>query len=192
MLKIGEALISLDLLEKNFCCNVAACKGECCVQGDSGAPLEFEELKQVEENYPKIKHYLRDISVETIEEQGMHVIDADNDRVTPLVNGNECAYVIFEEGIAKCAFEKGFEEGICDFQKPVSCHLYPIRIKQFADFEALNYDSWSICKPALKNGRRLGLPIYKFNKDALIRKYGQAWYDELDEVAQQYLNRPQD
>ena len=183
MIEIGDTLISRDVVEKKFVCNIAVCKGQCCVDGDSGAPFTDEELKVVERIYDKIVPYLRKEGIEAIEKQGKYVVDYDNENVTPLIDERECAYVILEEGIAKCAFEKAFEEGVTQFKKPLSCHLYPVRITKLRKHEGVNYDSWHICEPARIFGKETNTPVYKFLKEPLIRKYGKAWYQELKIIA---------
>lgn len=183
MIEIDNKLISLDLLEKKFVCDLAKCKGMCCVHGDSGAPLEKEEAEILDEIYPRVKKYLRKKGIKAIEQQGRHMIDSDGDLVTPLVNNRECAYVIFEEGIAKCGIEKAHEEGVVDFQKPVSCHLYPVRTKKLKDVEGVNYDKWEICKPATILGEKENIPVYKFVRKSLIRKYGTEFYKKLEIAA---------
>jgi hypothetical protein len=188
MLQIQGTLISLDVIEKKFCCDLSKCKGACCVEGDSGAPLTIEEVDIIEEEYEHFKPYMREEGIKAIEELGTWVIDIDNDKVTPLVNEKECAYVIFEEGIAKCAIEKAFFAGDTSFRKPVSCHLYPVRTKKYRDFEAVNYNEWAICKPAVQNGEKLGVFVYDFLKDSLTRKYGEEWYKELKLAAETLLN----
>jgi len=185
MIEIGNCMISRDLVEKKFVCNLERCKGACCVQGDSGAPLEDEELKVIERAYPKIKHYLRQISIDTIEKEGTHVIDYDNDTVTPLVNNKECAYVIFEGEIAKCAFEKAHLDGVIEFRKPISCHLYPIRIQKLKYYDAVNYDIWDVCDPAREFGEETNTPVYKFLEKPIIRKFGKKWYNELKLIARE-------
>lgn len=188
MIQIGDKLVSLDIIEEKFVCDLESCKGECCVSGDSGAPLELHELEEIEKAYPVVKQYLQPEAVQSIEKYGFYLKDADGDLVTPLVNGNrECAYTIFEDGIAKCSFEKAFFEGKITFRKPVSCHLYPIRIQKLKNYEAVNYDRWDICSAACTLGKKLQVPVYKFLKDALIRKYGETWYQELEIVAVAYL-----
>lgn len=189
MLQIQKALVSLDVVEKKFCCDLAACKGICCVEGDSGAPLTEEEVDQVENEYPNFVEYMRPEGIAEVEKQGNWVVDVENDQVTPLVNQKECAYVIFEDGVAKCAIEKAFFEGKTSFRKPVSCHLYPIRIKKYEHFTAVNYDVWDICKPALDLGKRNGSFVFEFVKDGLIRYFGQAWYDELVMAARALENQ---
>ncbi len=184
MIELGKTIISQDLLEKDFVCNLSACKGACCVEGDAGAPLENEEVEILAEIYPKVKPFLRPEGIEAIEKQGTAIKDWDGEMVTPLVNGKECAYVIFDEkGITKCGIEKAQEAGEVDFKKPVSCHLYPVRITAYSRFDALNYHKWEICSPACALGKELQVPVYKFLKDALVRKYGEDWYAELEEVS---------
>ena len=183
MIEIDGRVVSLDLLEKHFICDLDKCKGMCCVHGDSGAPLESEEAVKLDKLFPAIKKYLRPEGIQAIKNQGRHVIDNDGDVVTPLVDGKECAYVIFEQGIAKCGIEKAFEDGAIDYQKPVSCHLYPVRTKRYQDFEGVNYDRWEICKPATLLGQKENIPVYKFVKKALIRKYGSGFYKKLEIAA---------
>lgn len=176
-------------MEKKFVCNLEACKGQCCVDGDSGAPLTDDELKIIDEVYEKVAPFMRPEGIEAIGEEGRYVVDFDNECVTPLVNERECAYAIFEEDIAKCAFEKAFEEGVIQFKKPVSCHLYPIRLSKLMRHEGVNYDSWHICNPARSFGEKLNTPVYKFLKEPLIRKYGKDWYEELTVIAKELENR---
>ena len=171
------------MLSKQFCCDLTSCKGSCCVYGDSGAPLTDQEAECLENDYDKIKPYLRDEGIEAIEKQGVHIVDQDNDIVTPLVNGEECAYTVFENGVALCGIEQAGRDGKIDWIKPLSCHLYPVRIKKYKYYDAVNFDEWDICNSALVKGRKLGLPVYIFLKDALIRAYGQEWYDQLDYAA---------
>ncbi len=188
MIQIGDTLVSLDIIENHFVCDLEKCKGECCVSGDSGAPLEEHELAEIEKAYPLVKPYLNPDAVSSIDAQGLYLKDRDGDLVTPLTDGyKECAYTIFENGIAKCAFEKAYLEGKTTWRKPVSCHLYPIRIQKLSAYEAVNYDRWDICSAACKLGKNLKVPIYKFLREALIRKYGETWYEELELVASRYL-----
>ncbi len=179
MLQIGDSLISSDVLEKKFCCNLEKCKGACCVHGDAGAPLTAEEVKILKKLYIKIKPYLRGVSIKAIEDQGTHVIDDEQETVTPLVENKECAYAIFENGIARCAIEKAYSEGKIKFRKPISCHLYPIRLRRYKSFTAVNYDIWNICEPARTLGIELNLSLHTFLKQAIIRKFGSNWYKQL-------------
>ena len=183
MIQIEDKILSQDIFDKHFLCDLPKCKGSCCVEGESGAPLEDEETEILEKIYPKIKHLLPEASHKIIEEQGTWVVDMDGDKVTPINNGRECVYVYFEEdGTAKCGIEKAYNQGIIDFKKPISCHLYPIRVTKYKDFEALNYHQWPICEPARVLGKEVGLPIFKFLKEPLIRKYGEEFYGHLEEV----------
>jgi hypothetical protein len=183
MIELGKTIISQDIFEKDFVCNLGACKGACCIEGDGGAPVTQEEIKILEEIYPKVEPYLRPEGIAAIKKQGTSVQDWDGEMVTPLVNGKECAYVIFDEkGITKCGIEKAYEDGVVDFKKPISCHLYPIRVTHYRDFDALNYHKWDICSPACTLGAELKVPVYRFLKDALIRKYGEDWYAEVEQV----------
>jgi hypothetical protein len=180
MIKVGEVLVSDDIKEKEFVCNLEKCKGACCVEGDYGAPLEDNELEILKEIYPQVKPYLTPEGIKAIEEQGTHVLDDDGDFSTPTIGGKECAYSIYDEkGILKCGIEQAYYDKKISWKKPISCHLYPIRITKKKNFEAVNYHKWDICSPACTFGKELGVPIYKFLKDPLIRKYGQLWYDEL-------------
>jgi hypothetical protein len=183
MIAIGETLVSEELLEKKFVCDLNACKGACCVEGESGAPLEDKEVLILEEIYEKVKPYIPADGIKAIEKQGKHVIDSDGERVTPLVKGKHCAYTYFENGMALCAIEKAHKEGKIDFKKPVSCHLYPVRIDKTNMYDSVKYERWSICKAACVNGEKLQVPVYRFVKEALIRKYGKKWYAELERVA---------
>jgi hypothetical protein len=189
MLQIGETIISLDILEKNFCCDLSKCKGYCCVHGDSGAPLKREEADQIKELYPLFKPFMRKEGVHAVEKNGCYTIDEDNDLVTPLVNKEECAYVVFEKGIAKCAIEKAFEAKVISFQKPISCHLYPIRTTKYSAFEALNYHKWEICKPALEYGKKTATSLYVFLKEPLLREYGADWYSQLQIAAKEFKKK---
>ena len=181
MIEVQDILVHEDVISESFVCNLSKCKGICCVEGDAGAPLEATETAILAEIYPKIKHLLAPKGIEAIETYGTSVIDADGDLTTPCVDGNkECAYVTFEQGITKCAIEKAYEEGLVDWKKPISCHLYPIRITKYPEFDVLNYDRWHICHDACTFGRELKVPVYQFLKEPLIRKYGLEWYTELE------------
>jgi len=180
MIQIGKAIVSLDIFEKQFVCNLTKCKGMCCVYGQSGAPLEDNEIAILEEIYPKVKPYMTPAGIAVVEQQGIYVIDFDNDKVTPLVGDSEdCIFANKEKGVIYCAIEKAFMNGEIGFPKPVSCHLYPIRITKYKDFEAVNYHQWDICKDALRLGKKTETPLYVFLKEPLIRKYGKEWYEEL-------------
>ena len=187
MIQIDDKLISEDLFSEEFVCNLAKCKGICCVEGDAGAPLDEDETKILDEIYPKIKPYLRPEGIQAIEEQGTYTLDFEGDLVTPLVNNAECAYVIFDEkGYTKCAIEKAYEYGVIEWQKPISCHLYPIRITEYSNFSAINYHEWDICSDACTLGKELGVKVYQFLKKPLIRKYGEEFYQTLSEAAEEW------
>ena len=187
MIQIDDKLISEDLFSEEFVCNLAKCKGICCVDGDAGAPLDEDETKILDEIYPKIKSYLRPEGIQAIKEQGTYTLDFEGDLVTPLVNNAECAYVIFDEkGYTKCAIEKAYEDGVIDWQKPISCHLYPIRITEYSNFSAINYHEWDICSDACTLGKELGVKVYQFLKKPLIRKYGEEFYQTLSEAAEEW------
>jgi len=183
MIAINNTLVSEDILNKKFVCDLNACKGECCIAGVSGAPLEKEEIDEIEKILPKVKPYMTKKGIKAVEEQGVYVIDEDRELTTPLIDGGECAFVYMENKIAKCAIEKAYYEGKVKFKKPISCHLYPIRIEQKKGVEKVHYHSWNICKPACSCGDKLNVPVYKFLKDPLIRKYGKDWYKQLELVA---------
>ena len=187
MLKIDNTILSFDVLEKKFFCDIQKCKGACCVLGDSGAPLEASEIDILNEIYPVIRPFMSALGVLAIESLGTSVIDSDGDHVTPLIDDKECAYAIVEKGIAICAIEKAYEAKVTTFQKPVSCHLYPIRITKYKDFEALNYHQWKICKHALDLGNKKNTPVYIFLQEPLIRKYGLPWFEQLKIASKKVL-----
>lgn len=191
MLQIGNTLVSLDVIEKKFVCDLMKCHGMCCVHGDSGAPLEPEETAILDQILPDIRPFLRPEGLKAIEEQGPSYIDSDGDRVTPLINNRECAYTVIENGIYKCGIEKAFFSKKISFRKPLSCHLYPVRIKKYSDYDGVNYEYWSHCHPATVKGEATGTNVYVFLKEALIRKYGEQWYRELDRTAKKYLKSKQ-
>lgn len=181
MILVGKAVLSDDVREKFFVCDLDKCKGACCEEGDAGAPLEEEETNILTEIYPKVKDYLSEEGRNAIEKKGAWVTDWDGEKVTPTIGRNgACAYALTDDrGILKCGIEQAYLDGKVEFKKPISCHLYPIRITKYDDFDALNYDQWDICDAACVLGNKLGVPVYKFLKEALIRKYGETWYQEL-------------
>ncbi len=184
MLEIDDKLISLDIIEKPFACDLSKCKGQCCVQGDSGAPVEENELEQIKKHFHIIKQFMTDKGIEVIEKEGFSVIDEDHDLVTPLINQQACAYIHYEGDMSFCAIEKAYREGLIDFRKPISCHLYPIRLKKYEHFTAMNYDKWDICKCAIKKGKSENMPIYLFLKEPIIRKYGEMFFNQLQYAAE--------
>ncbi|MEO5787455.1 MAG: DUF3109 family protein [Gelidibacter sp.] len=187
MFQLGKTIVSEDIIKKDFVCNLSACKGACCIDGDAGAPLELAETKIMEDIYDKVKPFLRQVGIDAIEAQGTFITTEDGDFETPLIDGADCAYVIFDKkGTALCAFEEAYNQGVIDWKKPVSCHLYPIRVTDYSEFSAINYHKWEICDDACTLGKELQVPVYKFVKQALIRKFGEDWYMELEKVAENY------
>jgi len=187
MFQIDKTLVTEDLFEKEFVCNLNACKGICCVEGDSGAPLLEEEKNILDSIYDKVKPYLSPEGIKAIEEQGKNIIDFQGELTTPLINGKECAYVVQDDnGMYHCGIEKAYNDKKIDWQKPISCHLYPVRVKDYSGFQAVNYDKWDICSSACELGKQLSVPLYKFLKEPLIRKFGEDWYKDIEEVANQY------
>lgn len=186
MIEIGRAIVSLDILEEQFLCNILKCKGACCVDGDSGAPVTLDEVESIKEAYPHFKSYLPEKHIEVIERVGFSVIDIDGDRVTPLVNNKQCAFTYFDKEVLKCGIEKAFIEGKISFRKPISCHLFPIRITEYKRFDAVNYQQIDICAPGRECGKANKLPLFVFLKDPLVRKYGTEWYEQLEYAANHY------
>ena len=185
MFQLGKTIVSEDILEKEFVCNLSACKGACCVDGDAGAPLSKEETKILEEIYSKVKPFLRPEGIAAIEAQGTWRNGTDGDLETPLIDEKDCAYVIYDGKTALCGIEQAYNQGIVDWKKPVSCHLYPVRVKDFTEFAAVNYDKWDICDDACSLGAAFEVPVYKFVKEALIRRFGEDRYAELEKVAEE-------
>ena len=187
MIQINDTIIALDIIEENFLCDLSACKGECCVEGDSGAPLEDSEVKILEDIVSIVWDDLSPEAQEIIKKQGVAYKDTDGEMVTSIVNGKDCVFTYYDErGVCKCAIEKAYNEKRVDFYKPVSCHLYPIRVQRYHDFTAVNYHRWRVCKAAVDSGNKNGLKIYQFLKEPLIRKFGQVWYNELILAVEEY------
>lgn len=191
MLIVGETLVSEELLEEHFVCDLNACKGQCCVEGESGAPLNQDELPLLEKVYDQVIPFMRPEGIEAIEKHGLYTVDSDGDFVTTLVSeGKECAFVTFDDnGVAKCALEQAYNAGATDWKKPMSCHLYPVRLAKLPEYIALNYHRWQVCSPACELGKALKVPVYKFLREPLIRKFGEIWYEELEAVASIWNNR---
>ena len=183
MIQIDDKIISKDIFEKQFICDLNACKGACCVEGDSGAPLKVNEVEILNEIYPLVRPYLSKKSQEVIDDVGVSVLDADGDLTTPLINNKECAFVILDDGISKCGIEKANFDKKISFKKPISCHLFPIRISEYKEFHAINYESIDICSPACSLGKEMSLPVYKFLKHPLIRRYGTEFYNDITKIA---------
>ena len=186
LVEIQDKIVSTQIFEKQFVCDLTACKGACCVAGDGGAPLTNNEVQIIEQHLPQILPFMRPEGIAAVEQNGVALIDDDFEAETTLVDGNECAFVYFDQNnTAKCAIEKAQREGHIDFIKPISCHLYPIRTKQFNDYTALNYEKWDICEPACVCGEKLDVPVFKFLKEPLIRAFGPEFYAELEVVSKE-------
>ena len=189
MIEVGNTIVSFDVFHKRFLCDLLKCKGECCVSGDSGAPLTEEEAKIIEEIYPLIEPELCETNKREVAKQGFSIIDSDGDLVTPIVGDGECVYTFVDDnGCTKCAIEKLWLEKKVDFRKPVSCHLFPIRITEYEEFDAINYQELDICKCAVDNGKEKDVAVWQLLKEPLIRKYGEAWYEDLT-VAAEYVEK---
>lgn len=179
MLVVQNTIVSEDIKYVKFSCNLEKCKGRCCVEGDAGAPLEKEEVKILKKILPKVKPYLTEKGIKEIEKNGVSAIDFSGELCTRLIDDKDCVFLSYDDDIAKCGIEKAFEDGKVDFQKPISCHLYPIRLSNYNEFTALNYHVWDVCKPAIEDGEIINLPLYKMLKTPLIRRFGEKWYEEL-------------
>lgn len=189
MVQVDNVILSMDLFTEHFVCDLSACKGACCIKGDAGAPVEFEEIDKMESNLDSILPFLTPEGKTSIAEMGVFTVGTDGDYETTLNDGKECAFTTYDlNGTAKCGIEDAFRAGKSDFKKPSSCHLYPIRIKKLSEFDALNYDRWDICKPACDCGSKLQVKVYQFLKEPLINKYGAEWYSKLAEV-DKHLNK---
>lgn len=190
MYQIGDVLISDEVLTERFICDLQDCKGACCIEGDAGAPLELDEVLELEEVLPVIWDGLDQQARKVINKQGVAYTDPEGQLVTSIVNGKDCVFTCYDEqGCCFCAIEKAFREGKTKFRKPISCYLYPIRVKQVGDMEALNYNRWNICKAAVLLGQKENVRVYEFLKEPLIRKFGEAWYQELIEAVEELKKR---
>ncbi len=186
IIEIGKRLVSSEILEKQFVCDLNACKGACCIEGDDGAPINQEEIDLLEEHLDAVKPYMTQDGIDVVEEQGVFYIDRFNEPVTSLVDDSACAFVtIDDKGFTKCGIEQAYREEKIPFNKPISCHLYPIRVSKFSTFESLNYDRWPICNPACSLGDQLKVPVYKFLKEPITRAYGEEFFTELEKVDEQ-------
>ena len=192
MLIVENCIISENIADRCFCCDLEQCKGVCCVEGDCGAPLDADEIPILERVYPQVKPYMTAEGIAEVEAHGVSSLDNEKKPCTPLVNNRECAYITWgEDGKAFCAIERAFREGKIDYMKPISCHLYPIRIDTYGEFDAVNYHEWDVCKCAVKMGEACGMPLYKYLKEPLVRKYGEAWYQELVQECETFLSKKQ-
>ena len=187
MFQLDKTIISEEIIEKDFVCNLSACKGACCVDGEAGAPLEEDELKILLDIYPKVKPFLTKEGIEAIEDQGLF-ITTNGEYETPLIPSDDsCVYINYDEkGIAQCGIEEAYNQGEISWKKPISCHLYPVRVQDYSEFSAVNYHKWEICDDACTLGKELQVPVYKFVKQALVRKFGEDWYFELEKVAEKH------
>lgn len=189
MIQIDDVVISLDVLRDKFICDLGVCKGACCIEGDAGAPVERDEVSKLQEVLPIVWDDLSDSAKAVIDQQGVVYTDEDGDIVTSIVNGKDCVFTCYDaSGLCSCAIEKAHREGKTDFYKPISCHLYPIRVGNYGSYKSVGYHRWEICKAAVLLGEKENLPIYKFLKTPLIRKFGQAWYEQLEVAVEELKN----
>ena len=189
MLRIDDTIFSLDILDKKFSCHLPKCLGNCCRYGDSGAPLTQNEADILKEIWPEVKPFLTPEGIREIEEHGTSILDFEKELVTPLIEKKECAYTIMEGNIFLCGIEKSWMEGRIKFQKPLSCHLYPVRIKKFTDFIAVNYDQQPVCAAARRKGQDDGIYVYEFLKAPLVRAVGEKMYKDLCVAANELRKR---
>ncbi|MDR2809281.1 MAG: DUF3109 family protein [Tannerellaceae bacterium] len=190
MLQIRNTLVSLDILERHFVCDLAACKGACCIDGDAGAPLEANELKELHNVLPLVWQDLRPEAQAVIRKQGVAYIDEEGDTVTSIVEGKNCVFTCGDStGLCKCAIEKACREGRTAFYKPLSCHLYPVRVKRYEAYQAVNYNRQRICRCAEVLGEKEKMPLYRFLREALIRKFDKEWYEELELCATEWAKQ---
>jgi hypothetical protein len=185
MLRIDDTIFSFDILEKKFRCDLPLCKGNCCRYGDSGAPLSTDEVKILEEIWSQVRPYLRPEGIQSIELQGRSATDFENEKVTPLIANEECAYATLKDNIYMCGIEQAWADGKINFRKPLSCHLFPARVKYFSDFRAVNYEELAICSPARKAGVQEEVYLYEFLKEPLIRAFGEGMYNDLCMAAEE-------
>ena len=187
MLQIQDTIISFDVLEETFVCDLSVCKGICCVEGESGAPVEESEIACLEKALPAIWNDLSPAAKKVIETQGLVYRDAGGEYVTSIVDGKDCVFTCYDEKrICRCAIEKAFREGKIDFYKPVSCHLYPVRVRQYNGFRTVNYHRWKVCEAAVSLGKKQGVKVWQFLKEPLIRKFGEEWYEQLSIAAMEF------
>lgn len=188
MLQIKDTLVSLDLAERFFCCDLDRCLGQCCIDGDAGAPITEAEQKILEDITPSLMPELLPAARKEIEANGVAYIDEEGDLVTSIIDGRNCVYTCYAEGgKCLCAIDRAYRDGRCTWRKPISCYLYPLRLTEYPTFTAVNYHRWKICRSAETNGRRLGIRLYQFMREPLIERFGQEWYDELTEACEAYL-----
>lgn len=183
MVLIDDVVVSLDIFREKFVCNLDSCRGECCIEGDAGAPVTLDEVERLEEVLPAVWDELSPEARVVIEKQGVVYTDQEGDLVTSIVNGKDCVFTCRDGKGCYCAIEKAYREGRCDFRKPISCHLYPIRVGKCGPYRAVNYHRWSVCKAAVLLGQKENVPVYRFLKEPLVRKFGEKWYAEVEQVA---------
>ena len=184
MFQLGDTLVSEDLLKEHFACDLSQCKGACCVEGEAGAPLSAEEVQQLTKDYDAIAPFLNEAGRKAIAAQGTSIVAKDKSLETPLVDGAACAYATFDErGWVHCGIEQAHQAGAVDWKKPISCHLYPVRVKDYSVFTAVNYHRWQICSTGCANGKQMQMPLYRFVAEALQKKFGADWFAELERVA---------
>jgi Fe-S-cluster containining protein len=187
VLKIKDTLVSLDIVERHFACDLSHCMGACCIEGDAGAPLEEGEESELKRILPEIWNDLGSSARVVIHEQGVACVDIEGDTVTTIVNGKDCVFSHRDEsGICKCAIETAYRQGRINWPKPISCRLYPVRVKDYGEYKAVNYNRWNICKSAEILGVEKQIPIYQYLREALIDKFGEEWYAELEIFASEW------
>lgn len=200
ILMVGDVLLHTDIITERFCCDLEACKGQCCVEGDAGAPITLDEVAEIENVLDEVWGDLSASAQAQIDRHGVSYVDREGDLVTQIVGGKDCVFTCYKdlplgEGrVARdcclCALEGAYREGRTKWPKPISCYLYPIREKRLGgDIIGLNYNRWDVCRDAVKRGQALDMPVYKFLKDPLIHRFGEAWYEELERTAEEYLNQ---
>lgn len=189
MFEIDNTLVSLDLAEQFFCCDLEQCKGECCIEGDAGAPITEDEFRKLKELAPIVAERLTASARRSIDEEGVGYIDSEGDLVTQLVNDRECVFTCYAPGgVCLCALDSAYRDGQTDFRKPISCYLYPLRLTEYEKFTAVNYHRWKICRSAEANGRKLNIRLYQFMREPLVERFGQEWYDALEAACEAYLS----
>ena len=180
MLIVKNSIVSDDIVDRRFCCDLSQCKGQCCVEGDCGAPLLEEEIPILEQILPQVEPYMTEAGKAVVQSEGVATLNNAAEPCTPLVNNRECAYVSWgDDGTAFCAIEQAFRDGNIDFMKPISCHLYPLRVDEYGEFTTVNYHQWDVCRCAVVKGNQEGQPLYEYLREPLVRRFGQDWYDEL-------------
>ena len=190
MIEIEDKIISDDVFLTQFACDLYKCKGACCVEGDSGAPISNQEVRSIENDLKSIKPFMSEQGISAVERNGVKYIDSEGDQVTTLINGKECAFVFYDQNkIAKCSIETAYKSNKINFNKPISCHLYPIRVKKHNKFQSLNVDKQNICKSACQCGSKLGIPVFKFLKEAIVRLWGKEFFEDLNLINDQYFNK---